>query len=105
MSLYEQDSIATNLLFLQGCRDLARQDKVLAAHKYGVSAHFVDRIARASGDDLKELAKSQALIFVPRSMVALEVLLGAILAPGITGVQVEAVRAASLLSDTRVKVA
>lgn len=96
---YAKDFAHINYQLLHLLRDIARQDKVLAAMKFGVSAQFVDRISRATLEDLQVLAKSSALSFQPKSSVALDVLLGAVLSPGVTAEQVEAMRQAALLAD------
>lgn len=101
----ERDIADMNFTFLRTCRELARHDKVMAAHRFGVSAHFVDRIIRATTADLQQLAKTGSVMFQPRVGMALEVVLGAILAPEISESGVQNIRTASLLCERPVSAA
>jgi len=94
-----RDITTINLSFLRLIREIARQDKVTAAYKFGVSALFVDRITRCTIQDLEVMAASSELMFSPRQGLALEVLLSTVIAPDSTDTQIRSVRTVTLLAD------
>lgn len=105
LAALDRDVSAFNERWLLLIREVARHDKVLASGKFGLSALFVDRISRASIDDIKTLADSPLLMMVPRSSIALETLLTSISDTGITKSQVEDIRFVSILAEDKEHVA
>lgn len=101
----DRDVSAFNERWFLLIREVARHDKVLASAKFGLSALFVDRISRASVDDIRALADSPCLLMVPRSSIALETMLTSISDSGITQSQVEDIRFVSILSEDKEHVA
>lgn len=97
---FEREAQRLNLEFLRLVSELARHDRAIAAQAFNVSAHFADRISRATKEDLEDLAKTDSFMFQPRSHVALEIGLGAILSPGVSAAQFAAIRRAADLSDS-----
>lgn len=105
LSYLDKDISAFNERWLLLIREVARHDKVLASAKFGLSPLFVDRISRATVDDIKELADSPVLLMTPRSSIALETMLTSISDSGISRAQVEDIRFVSVLSEDKEHVA